>query len=62
MFVVLADREAHYPNSIGECDVFGPFKHPLQAKDFADALLADRGTFCEVKEVKPEPVIGDEGL
>lgn len=63
MFVVVAEQQAAYPIRVpGHLDVYGPFDHPLQAKDFAQALQVDTGAMAEVKPIQPAPTIGDEGL
>lgn len=63
MFVVVAEKQAAYPVRVpGELDVYGPFNHQLQAKDFAQALMVDTGAMAEVKLIQPTPAIGDEGL
>ena len=59
MFVVIAENSI-YP-ALGEIDVFGPFKHKLQAKDFADAHLGTTGDLTTVKPVQAPPAHG-EGL
>ena len=60
MFVVIAEKQHAYP-ALGEIDVFGPFKHKLQAKDFADAHLGTTGDLTTVKQLQQPPAHG-EGL
>lgn len=58
MFVVIAEKQHAYP-VLGDVDVFGPFAHQLQAKDFADAHLGTTGDLTTVKTVQGPPAHGE---
>lgn len=60
MYVVIAEKQHAYPE-LGQVDVFGPFAHKLQAKDFADAHLGNTGDLTMVKRLQVPPAHG-EGL
>jgi hypothetical protein len=60
VFVVIAEKQHAYP-TLGDVEVFGPFTHKLQAKDFADAHLGVTGDLTTVKSMQAAPAHG-EGL